>query len=262
VKLTAVNLDFYFGTQKILDKISFKGKESNFIGIIGPNGSGKTTLLKTFSRLLEPQGGIIYLNGAKISNLSYREVAKNLSTVPQDTAVNFDFTAFEVVKMGRTPHIGRFQRERPLDIKIAEKTMRQTKTHMLKERPINTLSGGERQKVIIAKALAQQPAVLLLDEPTANLDIRNQVEIMDLIREAVLEKGIAAIMAIHDINLAARYCDEIALLKEGRIFAKGPPKLALTPDNIKEVFGILCVVNGDPANGGVYVVPRSGNAKR
>jgi iron complex transport system ATP-binding protein len=257
MRITSKELDFYFGNTRILNNITFEAKEGNLIGIIGPNGSGKTTLLKTLSRVLKPAGGLIFLNGTETSKLTPREIARDLAVVPQDTSVNFDFTALEVVLMGRTPHIGRLKKEEEEDRRIALDAMRVTGTIELKDRLITTLSGGERQKVIIAKALAQEPKILLLDEPTANLDIKNQIEIMELINEAVVEKGITAIMAIHDINLAARYCNEMIMLKRGRIFDAGRPKSVLNQKNIREVFGVRSVVNGNPADGSVYVVPLS-----
>jgi iron complex transport system ATP-binding protein len=257
MRIASNELDFYFGNTQILKKITFEANEGNLIGIIGPNGSGKTTLLKTLSRVLKPAGGLIFLNGTDLSKLTPKDIARDLAVVPQDTSVNFDFTAFEVVLMGRTPHIGRLKKEGEGDRGIALDAMRLTDTIDLKDRLITTLSGGERQKVIIAKALAQEPKILLLDEPTANLDIKNQIEIMELIKEAVVEKGITAIMAIHDINLAARYCNEMIMLKKGRIFDAGQPKSVLNQKNIKEVFGVRSVVNGNPADGSVYVVPLS-----
>jgi iron complex transport system ATP-binding protein len=257
MRISAEEVDFYFGDSKVLDGINLTATEGNLIGIIGPNGSGKTTLLRALSRVLKPAKGRILLNNANIAGLNQREIASDLAVVPQDTSVNFGFTAFDLVLMGRTPHIGRLQKESENDKMIAEESMRQTGTLQLKDRIITTLSGGERQKVVIAKATSQKPRVLLLDEPTANLDIKNQIEIMDLIKDAVRTKGITAIMAIHDINLAARYCDEMILLSRGRIFASGPPKAVLTQGNIKDVFGVESVVNGNPADGSVFVVPLS-----
>jgi iron complex transport system ATP-binding protein len=257
MRISTKDVDFSFGETKILRHINFEAKEGSLIGIIGPNGSGKTTLLKVLSRVLKPKKGTIYLNDNGLSQLSHREIARNMAVVPQDTSINFDFTAFEIVLMGRTPHVRRLQKEMSRDFGIVDETMKLTNTRRLKDRLITTLSGGERQKVIIAKALVQEPNVLLLDEPTANLDISNQIEIMDLIKDAVNRKRITAIMAIHDINLAARYCNEMILLKEGRIFASGTPKSVLTQKNIKSVFGVSSVVNGNPADGSVFVVPIS-----
>ncbi|MFQ5888173.1 MAG: ABC transporter ATP-binding protein [Candidatus Hydrothermarchaeales archaeon] len=189
MRIETKDVDFYFGSTQILDKINLSAKGGTLIGIIGPNGSGKTTLLKTLSWVLRPKKGVIFLNGKEISELSQREIAKTMAVVPQDTSINFGFTAFEIVLMGRTPHIGRLQRESSADRRIAGDTMKQTETLELKDRPITTLSGGERQKVIIAKALAQDPKILLLDEPTANLDIRNQIEIMDLVKDIATQRA-------------------------------------------------------------------------
>ncbi len=255
MKISAEDVDFHFEQAKVLDDISFFAGEGDLIGVIGPNGSGKTTLLKTLSGILRPKNGTVYIDMKEMSGLSPRDIARDLAVVPQETAVNFDFTSYEMVMMGRTPHIGRLQRVGPSEHRLVEEVMELTGTTELRDRGITTLSGGERQKVIIAKALAQAPSILLLDEPTANLDISNQIEIMELIKDAVHKKGITVVMAIHDINLAARYCSEMVLLKEGRVFAKGPPKKVLTPENIKAVFKVSCIVNGNPADGSVFVVP-------
>jgi len=255
MKIAAENLDVYYGEKQILHCMSMAPKEGSLIGVIGPNGSGKTTLLKTLSNTLKPRAGVVYLNGSKMSDLKSREIAKNLAVVSQDTSVGFDFTVYELVLMGRTPHIGRFEKEGWADRDIANAAMRLTNTVDLKDRLITTLSGGERQKVVIAKALSQEPNVLLLDEPTANLDIKNQIEVMTLIKNAVKSRAITAVMAIHDINLAARYCDEMMLLHRGEIYAIGSPKSVLTAENIKAVFGVESIVTDGPADGSIYVVP-------
>lgn len=257
MRISAEGVDFSFGNVKVLEDVGIVAEKGSFIGVIGPNGSGKTTLLRILSKVLKPSGGVIHLNGNKLSELSQRKVARDLAVVPQDTSVNFDFTAYEVVLMGRTPHKGRLERESQKDLDMTSDAMVKTETYSLRNRLITTLSGGERQKVIIAKALAQQPKVLLLDEPTANLDIRNQIEIMDLIGQAVKEKDITAVMAIHDINLAARYCDEILMLKTGRIYAAGSPASVLTSENLEAVFGIASVVKKNAADGSIHIIPTS-----
>jgi len=261
VRIEARDVDFYFGSRQILRSISLSAQEGRVIGIIGPNGSGKTTLLRTLSKVLKPAKGVILLNGREISGLSQREVAKELAVVPQDTSIHFDFTAFEVVMMGRTPHINRLGGEKASDRRIAVEAMEQTRTLELRDRLVTTLSGGERQKTVIAKALAQEPDVLLLDEPTANLDIKNQIEIMELLRKAVAQKSITAIMAIHDINLAARYCDEMIMVKEGRIFAAGAPKEVLTRENISAVFDVEAIVSDRFGEGSLFVIPISPKRK-
>ncbi|GBE56940.1 MAG TPA: ABC transporter ATP-binding protein [Euryarchaeota archaeon] len=257
MKIAAKDLEVCYGENLILKGISLAPREGSLLGVIGPNGSGKTTLLKTLSNILKPISGVVYLNGSEIGSLTSRETARNLAVVPQDTGVGFDFTAYELVLMGRTPHIGRFEKESRTDRNIAADAMRLTHTEDLKDRLVTTLSGGERQKVVIAKALSQEPNVLLLDEPTANLDIKNQLEVMGLIKNAVIGRGITAIMAIHDINLAARYCDEMMLLRLGEIYASGPPKAVLTKENIKAVFGVESLVTDGPEDGSVYVIPLS-----
>ncbi len=257
MKIAAKDLEVCYGEMRILKGISLAPGEASLLGVIGPNGSGKTTLLKTLSNILKPRSGVVYLNGSDIGSFTSREIARNLAVVPQDTGVGFDFTAYEFVLMGRTPHIGRFEKESRADRTIAADAMRLTHTEDLKDRLVTTLSGGERQKVVIAKALAQEPNVLLLDEPTANLDIKNQLEVMALIKNAVLHRGITAVMAIHDINLAARYCDEMMLLHRGEIYALGAPKSVLTAENIMAVFGVESLVMDGLAEGSVYIIPLS-----
>ena len=254
--LSLTDVNFAYEKQKTLDKINLKIKNGRLTGLIGPNGSGKTTLLKILSGVLKPAEGRVGLNGGSISELSQREVARTIAVVPQETNVNFDFTVWEFTLMGRTPYLRRLENEGNADYNLAREVLKKTGTWDLRNRFITTLSGGERQKVIIAKALAQTPKILLLDEPTANLDIKNQIEIMKLLHERVGEQGITAIMAIHDINLAARYCDEIVLLKKGRIFDSGSPENVLNEENIKSVFEVEARVSENPEGGSVYIIPK------
>ena len=222
---------------------------------MGPNGSGKTTLLKVINGILKPKVGTVFLSNRNIFEMGEKERAKILASVPQDTYVNFDFTVWDIVMMGRFPYLNRFQWEREEDEKVVEYCMKLTNVLHLSERSIREISGGERQRVIIARALAQEPKVLLLDEPTSNLDISYQIEIMDLLRRLSREKGIIIICAIHNLNLAARYCDRVVLLNKGRIVAMGPPEKVLTKDNIKRVYGIDVWISRHPITGTLYIVP-------
>lgn len=209
--LDVKDIDVFYGDRKVLERICLSA-ESGLKGIIGPNGSGKTTLLKSISRVLKPKSGIILLNGKDVYELKAKDIAKDMTVVSQDTSTKFDFTVRDVVLMGRAPHLGRFEMEKREDMEIAEKAMKLTKTWHLADRTITEISGGEKQRVIIAKALAQEPKVLLLDEPTSHLDINYQIEILDLIK--ALSKELVVIAVFHDLNLAARYCDELILLSE------------------------------------------------
>lgn len=236
------NIETFYGDRKVLEGICLSA-ENGFIGIIGPNGSGKTTLLKSISGVLKPRSGIILLDGKDVYELKAKDVARNMAVVPQDTSMKFDFTVMEVVLMGRNPHLGRFDIENSNDMEIAEKAMKLTNTWHLADRSITEISGGERQRVIIARALTQEPRILLLDEPTSHLDINYQIEILDLIKE--LSKRLVVIAVFHDLNLAARYCDELILLSDGIIFASGKPEEVITPENIESVYGIEVIVKHD-----------------
>ena len=219
MSLRARGLEFYYAARKVLDNVSFTAEVGELIGLVGPNGSGKTTLLKILDGLLKPRVGSVYLDGRKLQDLRLDEIARTIAMVPQDSAANSEFTVFEIVMMGRTPHLKRFSLEGAEDEKKVKKWMELTETIHLAERRLTEISGGERQRVIIARALAQEPKVLLLDEPTANLDICYQLQIMNLIKNLTRRLNLIAICAIHDLNLAARYCDKLILLSEGKIVA-------------------------------------------
>lgn len=227
------------------------------MGLLGPNGSGKTTLLRTISRLLKPRVGVVYLDEREIYSMGSQEAAKNIAVVPQGSSLSFDFTALEIVLMGRHPHISRLKFESEEDLAIARKAMEVTNTWHLAERRISELSGGERQRVIIARALAQEPKVLLLDEPTTHLDINSQLEIMDLLKELCVKGGLVVLAVLHDFNLAARYCDSIILLKDGKIFSIGRVDEVLTSENIREVFQVDVIVKKHPLTNTLYVIPVS-----
>jgi iron complex transport system ATP-binding protein len=246
-----------YGSVKVIEDVSFSVKEGDFVGILGPNGSGKTTLLKSISRTLKPHLGTILLNEADIYTLKGIDVAKQLAVVPQDTNIGFSFAALDVVLMGRNPHMTRFQIESTKDMTIAKKAMMVTNTWQFAERPINELSGGEKQRVIIARARAQEPAILLLDEPLTHLDIINQLEIMDLVKELCVKEKLIVLAVFHDLNLAARYCTSAIMLKKGRIFAAGDLSEVLTSENIKGVFNVNAIVKKHLVTNSVFVIPLS-----
>lgn len=245
------DIETFYGNRRILEGICFSA-ENGFTGIIGPNGSGKTTLLKSISRILKPKSGIILLDGKDVYELKVKDVAKKMAVVPQDSPTKFDFTVRDIVLMGRSPHLGRLEMEGANDMEIAENAMRLTNTGHLADRSITEISGGERQRVVIARALTQEPKILLLDEPTSHLDINYQIEILDLIKE--LSKKMIVIAIFHDLNLAARYCDELILLSNGRIFSLGKPGEVITPGNIESVYGIKVIVKRD--SGGLTIHPQ------
>ncbi|HDR73257.1 MAG TPA: ABC transporter ATP-binding protein [Methanoculleus sp.] len=243
----------YDGATKILAELSFTVERGAFIGIIGPNGSGKTTLLKTISRILSPTGGVVRIDGRDLASIPNRDLARTLGVVPQETAINFDFTVMDVVLMGRHPHIDRLASESKEDIAIARRAMAMTGTEQFRDRSVNEISGGERQRVIIARALAQEPKVLLLDEPTSHLDISHQIEILNIFKK--LEGEVTTIGVFHDLNLAAHYCDTLILLDRGEIRAMGSPADVLTRDHLGRIFHINATVKKSPRTGKPYVIP-------
>jgi iron complex transport system ATP-binding protein len=257
VVLTIDGVHCSYGSVDVLKDINFEVKSGEFLGILGPNGSGKTTLLSSISRVLKPKKGAIFLDDTDIYEIKTVEVAKQLAVVPQTTPITFDFTALEVVLMGRNPHMPRFKMEDQKDINIAQKSMELTRTWDFSDRPITELSGGEKQRVIIARALTQEPKILLLDEPTTHLDISNQLEIMDLVKRLCETEKLLLVAVFHDFNLAARYCDSIILLKAGKIFAVGKSEETLTSENVREVFHVDSVVKRHPITGSLHVVPIS-----
>ncbi len=238
--------------EEVIREISFDAYGGEFIGIVGPNGSGKTTLIRTIAKLLKPRRGTIYLNGENIAKIKIKDLAKVIAVVPQNFQVDFNFNVEDVVLMGRTPHLGRFELESERDFEIAFKAMRMVGCGHLVGRSVNEISGGELQKVIIARALAQEPKVLLLDEPTAHLDINHQIEVMNMLRK-LAEGGILVIAVIHDINLALQFCSKLILMKDGRIVAFGKPEEIV--EHIKEIFGIDVIVRRHPITGKFYVLP-------
>jgi iron complex transport system ATP-binding protein len=257
VVLNVDGVECRYGSVKVLEDVSLSVEEGDFVGILGPNGSGKTTLLRSISRILKPHRGAILLNGADVYSLKSEEVARQMAVVPQDTSISFSFNALDIVLMGRNPHMSRFQMESAKDIAIAKNAMNLTNTWHLAERPINELSGGEKQRVIIARALAQEPKILLLDEPITHLDIINQLEIMDLVKDLCVKEGLIVLAVFHDLNMAARYCNSAILLKKGRIFSAGSLDEVLTSENIKSVFQVNAIVKKHLVTNSIYVLPLS-----
>ncbi|MBI2964599.1 MAG: ABC transporter ATP-binding protein, partial [Chloroflexi bacterium] len=229
---------------RLLDSVDLDARRGEFIGIVGPNGAGKTTLLRHIGRLLKATHGSIVIEGREIARVSPRDAARTIAYVPQVSAEPAGFTSLEIVLMGRYPHLGRFQVEGPDDHRIALDSMRLTDTDGFAGRELSSLSGGERQRVFMARALAQEPRILLLDEPTANLDVRYQLKVLGTVR-ALVDAGLAAIGAVHDLTLAARFCDRLVLMANGRVLAEGTPDAVLTPENIASAFGVRAAVYRD-----------------
>ncbi|MCG4586285.1 ABC transporter ATP-binding protein, partial [Anaerosalibacter bizertensis] len=195
--LEVENLNFAYRKQLVLKDISFFIEKGQFISIIGPNGSGKSTLLKNLSNLYNPESGFIKVYGKDIKKYRTKELAKNISLVPQDTTISYDFTVFDIVMMGRFPYLDRFKKENEKDFKIVAEALKKTNTFHLRNRNINEISGGERQRVIIARALAQESEIIFLDEPTSHLDINHQIDLLNLLKQLNEEKGTTIILVIH-----------------------------------------------------------------
>ncbi len=246
IELKDVSLGY--NHRAVLNNINLKVVPGKVLGLIGPNASGKSTLIKGITRVISVFSGYISIDGRNIKNIKREELARLIAVVPQNPILPEAFTAFEVVLMGRTPHLGFLRYEGEKDIAIAWRAMRATKTQFFADHRVGELSGGERQRLIIARTLTQQPRVLLLDEPTANLDIKHQVELLDLVKSLCLEQGLTVIAALHDLNLAAQYCDWLVMLNEGQIYTEGTPRDVLTVENIKKVYGAEVCVYPHPIN--------------
>lgn len=242
-------IGFRYGASWALRKVDFELVRGELLAILGPNGSGKSTLLKIVDGMLSPQEGEVFLREKPISQYSRQALARNVAMVAQESHFCFSFSALEVVLMGRFPHLGRFQFEGRNDMAVAYDALRVTQCLDLADRSIHDLSGGEKQRVLIARALAQQPSVILLDEPTSFLDLRYKREIFGLIASLSRDSGLSVLVVSHDMDLAAQYCDRMIMLKGGAVFASGVPDQVITAANIEAVYGCPVVVDKNPATG-------------
>ena len=247
-------LSFAYKEEKIINDLDLYIKMNEFIAIIGPNGSGKSTLIKNLSNIIKPDKGSIYLDYKNLNDLSAQDLAKKLSVVPQDTNVDFDFTVYDLIMMGRNPYQNRWGKITDNDREVVIEAMKLTDTFQFKDRRLMNLSGGERQRVIIARALAQEPEVLLLDEPTSSLDINYQGEIFDLLSYLNNKKNITIIIVSHDLNLASQYCNKLVLLNNGEIYSIGNPDEVLIKKNIKDVYNAEVSIKENMISGRPYVV--------
>ena len=248
------NLRCGYDAKFILQGINFRVEDKELVGIIGPNGSGKTTLLRAITRVLKPESGTILFEEKNIWQMGYKELAKQVAVVSQDFAAG-SITVEEFVLLGRIPHFERFQfLETKKDLEIAEECMALTDTLKLKRQLMDQISGGERQLALIARALAQEPKLLLLDEPTTHLDITHQVGILDLIKRLNREFALTVIMVLHDLNLASEYCQRLVLLNEGQIHKMGRPEEVLSYQIIEEVYKTMVVVEKNPISSRPYIL--------
>jgi iron complex transport system ATP-binding protein len=239
--LSVRNLHVAYGQNKVLRGVDLDVAPGEVVGLVGPNGGGKTTLLKALTRVV-PSRGDVLIGGDSVQWLTARELARRVAVVPQNPTLPMGFLAHEVVVMGRTPHLGFFEQESPLDHRKAMEALTLLGAQSLENRPVDELSGGERQNVVIARALAQETPLLLLDEPTANLDIGHQIAIARLLRRLAGERGVAVLAALHDLTLASLYCDSLALIVDGNVLARGSPDEVLTAENVRRAYGAEVVV--------------------
>lgn len=234
MRIKVNGIQYSYNSKPVLQDVSLQIEAGDILGVVGPNGSGKSTLIKCLDRILKPQAGSILIDGEDIKSLNMNDLAKKVGYVPQSEGSKFPITVFDVILMGRKPHLNWKASDK--DLEIVANIISLLDIEEIAMREVGAISGGQRQKVIIARALAQEPDIILLDEPTSNLDLRHQLEVLNLVKEQT-ENGITAIVSIHDLNLASRYCDKFAMLKEGVIYAAGGPEV-LHPENIEPVYKV------------------------
>jgi len=256
--LSVENLAFHYPDVPVLRDVSFELPAGDFLSLLGPNGSGKSTLLRLLDRILMPLRGTIRLDGTTITHFSRRDLARKIAYVPQDTLWVFPYTVLEVVLMGRSPHIGRSGFESQHDLDLAREMMRLTDIEHLAEKLITAISGGERQRVLIARALSQQPEILLLDEPNAHLDISHQVDIFRILQQENVRQNLTIVSVSHDLNLAAAFSKRVLLLADAdgqgaTVFALGQPEEVLTERTIEEVYRTPVLVDHMPASSSLRI---------
>lgn len=251
-KIISEKVSLRLGDKWILKDVSLEARRGGIIGLIGPNGSGKSTWLRALSGLLPYDQGSIQIDGKEITTYAANQMARLIGYVPQDTSLEFDFLVRDVVLMGRHAHIPRFGLESTRDFAIAEEAMQRTHITHLADQSAIRLSGGQRQMVFIAKALAQESDILIFDEPTSALDINRQLQVLELIK-SLTHEGVTVIMALHDLNLAARFCDQLVLLKNGRVLASGNPEDVLSAETIQESYGVSAAIRYDPIINAQYI---------
>ena len=245
--LSAETISFAYAGVPTLTDVDFALECGALRALLGPNGSGKTTLLKILTGILPPARGVVKYQSVDLKTMSRREIAKRVALVPQELNLQFGFTVRQMVMLGRTPHVNALGGPSKQDREVVERVMEMTETAEMRDRIITELSGGEQQRVVIAMALAQEPQVLLLDEPTVHLDINHQIEILELVRKLNRERGLTVLATMHDLNLAALYFDDLVLLERGRVVAQGAPSDVLSAERIQAVFNAHVLIQTHPA---------------
>jgi len=253
--LRAESVSFGYEGGFTLNDVSLTITAGSLTGLLGPNGCGKTTLLKLLSGVLRPQTGRVMLGDRALTSMTRRELARHVASVPQETHPAFDYSVMEMVLMGRHPHLSAFQLEGPADFGIAREALDATGTRHLADRNYMTLSGGEKQRVVIASALAQSTEVLLLDEPTASLDLRYQLDVASLLARLNRERKVTMVLATHDLNLAASLCERLVVMRGGRILTAGPTREVLTGDTVRQLYDVEADVQFHEAAGHLTVIP-------
>lgn len=254
VKIVIQDLSFRYRSTPVLQGLSFNVGKGKVLGLLGPNGSGKSTLIKCINQILRPKGRVV-MDGDEIHSMPISDVARRIGYVPQSETMGMSTTVFDAVLMGRRVHMG--WKPAPRDLEVVSRVLEEMKIENFAMEDIWELSGGERQNVFIARALAQEPEVLLLDEPTSSLDLKHQLDTMETIRSLVQRSGISVVMAMHDINLAARYADTVAMIRKGSIYGIGSPLELFTPQAVRDVYGVEATFLYDAAGNPVIVPVRS-----
>ena len=255
--LEAVCVGVRYGRRTALDGVDARVAPGQMLGVIGPNGSGKSTLIRVLAGVRRPSAGTVRLDGTDLHALARRVRARRIALVPQETRLSFPIRVRDLVLLGRAPHTGRFGLERADDLRAAHEAMVRAEVLELADRPVDELSGGERQRVVLARALAQDAGILLLDEPTSFLDLRHAVTLLDLVSELCRDRGLAVAVVLHDLNLAAMYCDRLVLLDRGRVHAAGTPEEVLTYRDLCAVYGTELYVALNDVTGRLVVLPLS-----
>ena len=252
--LSIENISAGYDGELVLRNVSMKAHAGQFIGLIGPNGSGKTTLLRVISGILAPKAGQVFIKDTRLQKIGRRNLARTMACLSQELSLDLSFTVYEIILMGRSPHLPKIGRETKKDFEIAARAMKLADVSHLADRLITEISGGERQRALIAMCLAQEPKVLLLDEPTSHLDIAHQLSALDLIRKLNRQTSMTVIAVFHDLNLAAEYCDKLLVLDRGRVGAFGLPEDVLTTDIILKVYGAKVQTLQNPVSNKPHIV--------
>lgn len=247
--LTVKDLSVKYGEKEIVKKVSLNTTDNSFVSLLGPNGSGKSTLLRSIYRVLKPSGGIILFNGKDSEDISNRKLAKEMAVVAQINNLNFDFSVREIVMMGRTPHLNMLQTEGTRDYEIVNSALEDVGMKDYANRSYTSLSGGEKQRIVLARAIAQEPKLLILDEPTNHLDVKFQLQILSIVKKL----GVNVLAALHDLTLASQFSDYIYMLKDGEIDSQGKPGEVLTKENIRRVYDIDCEIVQAPNSNGLLI---------